>query len=320
MRWKSIKTVMIVILLGVNLWLIYLLVGRYMAQTYFGHDVLQNAVEILARDGIVLSAEQIDPKRRNADVYAAEKSVDYDDGVAAVFTASPINEVFPTPAGVRMIADNGDVISLNQGFGVSFLAGGEERETVTAIADWAVRAGDPLPPEQYALRGLREVLETRLNAETSGGAVVTVHAKLCFDAAYRFGEYTLFRCSQEIDGKKISGHTVDCLFDADGSLIWLDGTWGFLSLVRNYSAQLYDQINILFIEKTARAEQRLGDPDAVPGTLTLASMQMCYILNVADDAETGGSHVYYSPAWQIAYTDGTVRTYSAVTGEAVGTP
>ena len=320
MRWKSIKTVMIVILLGVNLWLIYLLVGRYTAQTYFGHDVLQNTIEILARDGILMTVEQIDPKKRDADVYEAEMGADYSDSVAAVFSASPIHEVFPTPTGVRMIADNGDTISFSGAFDINFLAGGQERETMAANAEWAVRAGEPLAPGQYALRDLREMLEARLDTDTAGGTVASVHAKLSFDAAWRFGDYVLFRCSQALDGKKISGHTVDCLFDEAGNLLWLDGTWGFLSLVRNYSAQLYDQINILFNEKAALREQREADADGTPDSLTLSSMQLCYIINTAADGATGGSRVYFSPAWQISYTDGTTRTYSAVTGELAEAP
>ncbi len=318
MSWKSIKSVMIVILLGVNLWLVYLLVGRYMAQTYFSPDVLQNTVEILARDGIHMRAEQIDAKKRDADIYEAVMAADYYDSVAAIFTESPIHETFPTPTGVRMIADNGDTLSFSGSFGVNFLAGEQVWEELSSIAAWTVRAGEPIDPGHRSMRGLREALEARLDTDTAVGSGVTVHAKLVLDAAYRFGAYTLFRCSQALDGKPISGHSVDCLFDESGRLLWLDGTWGFLSLTRNYSAPLYDQINILFMEKAACLEQREADAAHAAEPLTLASMQSCYILNTAPDPTDGGSRVYYSPAWAIAYTDGTTRIYSAVTGEAAG--
>jgi len=317
MRWKSIISVMIVILLGVNLWLAYLLVGRYAAQTYFSQEVLQNTIEVLARDGILVRTEQIDAKKRDADIYAAAMAADYSDSVAAIFTNSPIHETFPTPTGVRMIADNGDTLSFSGSFGINFVAGGMVGEEMSSIAEWAVRAGDAVDPGQYAMRGLREVLEARLDTDTAGGSGVTVHAKLSMDAAYRFGDYVLFRCSQALDDMPISGHTVDCLFDETGRLLWLDGTWGFLSLMRNYSAPLYDQINILFMEKAECLEQREAEAETAAATMTLSSMQFCYILHTAADPAEGGSRVYYSPAWEIVYTDGTTRTYSAVTGEAV---
>ena len=315
MRWKSIKTVMIFILLGVNLWLVYLLAGRYMAQTYLGQDVLVNTVEILQRDGIVISSEQIDPKKRDADIYEAEMAEDYYDRVAEIFTASPIRETFPTPTGMRMIADNGDTMTFSGSFGVDYLAGGFEREEILAIAEFAVRTGDGLAPEQHSLRGLREMLAAALDSDTASGSGATVHAKLSFDAAWRFGDYLLFRCSQTLDGRPVGGHCVDCLLDEKkGELLWIGGTWSFLPLLRSYSAPLYDQINILFIEKAACLEARENDAEA-PTTQVLDALEFCYMLNTTANSD-GGKRVFYSPAWRIAYTDGTVRIYSAVTGEA----
>lgn len=315
MRWKSIKTVMIFILLGVNLWLIYLLVGRYMAQSFFSQDALQNTVDVLARDGIFVEVGQIDPKKRDADIYEADMAVDYYDSVAAIFTSSPIHETFPTPTGMRMITVSGDALTFSGSFGVDYLAGGFEREEISAIAEFAVRSGDRLAPNHHSLRTLRETLAAALDRDTSVGAGVTVHAKLSFDEAWRFGNYLLFRCSQTLDGRPVEGHTAECLLDeTTGRLLWLGGTWSFLPLTRSYSAPLYDQINILFIEKAVCLEARAADADA-PAMQELAEMRFCYTLSTAANPD-GGKRVLYAPAWQIVYRDGTSRIYSAVTGEA----
>ena len=315
MRWQHIKTVMIVILFGVNLWMIYLLVGRYTAQAYFSVDVLQNTVDILARDDIHLTVNQIDPRKRDAEIYEAVMSETYFTDVAAIFTDSPINEMFPTPTGVRLTADNQDTISLNNAFGINFLAGGQERKTMEVIAEWAVRAGEQLTPSHFSLRELRSSLEERLIiALTESGTVAPVHAKLSIDAVYRFGDYHLFLCSQEIDGLKLSAHTLQWLCDSAGNLLWLDGTWSFLSLVGNYSAQLYDQINILFIERDTL--DALRETESV-GPMTVDEIRFCYVFHLAADKETAGRLVYYSPAWQICYIDGTQHTYNAVTGERI---
>lgn len=313
MRWKHIKTVMIAILLVVNVWLISLLVSRYRAQTYLDSDLLQNTVEILGRDEIYLTVDQLDARRRDADVYAAEMSDDYFEQLAGIFTTSSITEVFPTPTGMRFITESEETISVSDGFDLTYVSAGASRETMETLCAAIINGGETAAVGSFSLRSLRETLDSLLSSTVStGGNVAPAHAKLCFDAAWQRDGYTLIQCSQEMDGRKINGHTVLCLFDEGGTLLYLDGTWSFLSLVRNYSAQLYDQINILFMEKAALADLRASGE--VEGAVTLESLSLCYILNTAA-ADDGGSMVYYSPAWRIRYTDGSEHLYSAVTGE-----
>lgn len=315
MRWNSIKTVMIVILLGVNLWLIWLLSGRFDARNYFDEATVQNAVEILARDGIHLSPEQIDARKREADLYVAAMPEDYHEQLAAIFTGgSPVGEAYPTPTGQRMIAENGDAVTITGTFGVGYLAAGQNREQLSVSAEWAVRLLEPIDPKQRGLRGLRETLSGLLTAGVSDSATAAPPGtRIRYEAAYRFGMHTLLVCRQEIDGKPVADHTVRALFDGAGKLVWLDGVWSFLSLSGNYSAPLYDQINILFMERTARLGAE-GDEEI---DLYLAGMKSCYVLTPVADDEGEGSTVYFSPAWQILYADGESVTYSAVTGEAV---
>lgn len=313
MRWKNIKTVMIVILLAVNVWLIYLLAGRYRAQTYLDSDLLRNTVEILARDEIYLTVDQLDARRRGADVYAAELCDDYFEQVAAIFTSSPVTEVFPTPTGMRFITEREETVSVSVGFDLTYVCAGASREAFSGLCTTIAGEGEPVAVGGFSLRSLRDTLDTLLSSTVSGGgSVAPAHAKLCFDAAWQQDGYTLMQCSQEMDEKKINGHTVVCLFDEEGKLLYLNGTWSFLSLAHNYSAQLYDQINILFMEKAALADLRASGE--VEGAMTLESLSLCYILNTASD-DDGRSMVYYSPAWRIRYVDGTEHLYSAVTGE-----
>lgn len=312
MRWNSIKSVMIAILLGVNLWLMYLLFGRYAAYSYFDETTLRNTAEILGRDGIAVAVEQIDARRRDAALYAAPMPEEYHETVATAFTHSPIAEGFPTPTGRRMIAENGDTVTITGTFGVNYLAAGQNREQMAESVEWALGLLEPIAPKQRSLRDLRERLSNCLTANSHDNTATTpAGTRIRYDAAYRFGEYTLLVCSQAIDGKPIAGHTVRALFDGAGTLVWLDGVWSFLPITGSYSAPLYDQINILFTERSARLSEA-GEEEV---SLTLSSMTFCYVLTPVSDGE--GRTVYYSPAWQIAYTDGSTVTYSAVTGEAV---
>ncbi|MBR7185743.1 MAG: hypothetical protein IKD37_09085 [Clostridia bacterium] len=315
MRWNSIKSVMIAILLVVNVWLIYLLAERGLVQNYFSADALENAVEILGRSGISMTVDQLDPKKRDAAVYGADMHEDYYADIAERLAASTVSETFPTPSGVRMITENRATVSFTHTFGINYLAADGDRTAMRNIVESALASGEPMEARQRVLRPLRALLEAYLaEALQTGTAAQSGHARLCFDGVFRFDDYYLFRCSQELDGKPIDGHRVDCLFDAEGNLLWLDGTWSFLPLTRNYSAQLYDQINILFKEKAALDEWRMTAQTDDP--MTLSRMEFCYVYSVLEDEQTEEKHVYYAPAWQIAYSDGTVRTYNAVTGES----
>lgn len=315
MRWNHIKTVTICLLLLVNVWLIVLLAQRHAERTYPDADTLQNAVEILARDGIHLTADQISQARPDADIYGAIMREDYYEAAAALFSASPIDNVFPTPRGVRILTEAGDSLSFGSDYSVSYLRGGENREMLVSLAEQIPAQGEKLSPGSFKVRKLRQNLKDLLEAHVGAGGTAAVGSRLTFDEICRMGDYFLVRCSQTVDGRLLLDHRVSALCSAEGEVLFLDGTWSFLSLIRNYSAPLYDRINILFIEKDAVGELRpLGE---AAQSLTLESLSLCYV-PTSSPGMSGESAVYFFPAWRIAYTDGTVRVYHGITGELIG--
>lgn len=315
MRWNHIKTVTICLLLLVNVWLIFLLAERHAERTYPDANALQNTVEILARDGIHLTADQLSHANPDADIYAAILREDYYEAAAALFSASPIDNVFPTPRGVRILTEAGDSFSFGADYSVSYLRGGENREELVNLAEEIPVQGEKLSPGSLKLRKLRQNLKDLLEAHVGGSGTAAVGTRLTFDEVYCMGDRYLVRCSQTVDGRLLLNHQVSALCSAEGELLLLDGTWSFLSLVRNYSAPLYDRINILFIEKDAVEELRTHGEAAE--SLTLESLSLCYVPSSAGEAESGERAVYFSPAWCIAYTDGTVHVYHGITGESI---
>lgn len=316
MRWQHIKTVMIVILLAVNLWLGGLLINRNLMQNYLDKDVLQNTVEILGRDGILLSVDQLDPGRRDADLFSAPILDDYNMAVAEMLADSPAADVFPTPSGgIRVLTETGETLVLDEGFGLFYLPSGQERDVVAQLRGRLLTEGNAVSPGSFGLRELRRAVESLLSESVSGETASPARAQTEIVLAHRLGEYTLIRCRQTVDGREILGHVLDCLFAGDGTLLCLDGNWSFLPLSGNYSAPLYDQINILFMEKAA--VDVLRERGDVQGALTLASLDLCYVLCHAEEADSRGDGVYYSPAWRICYTDGTERIYNAITGTPI---
>lgn len=315
MRWNHIKTVTICLLLLVNVWLIFLLAQRHIERTYPDADVLQNTVEILAREGIILTADQLSQARPDADIYAAVLREDYYEAAAALFSASPIDNVFPTPRGVRILTKAGDSLSFGSDYAVSYLRGGENRDDMAKLAEQIPEQGEKLATGSIKLRNLRQGLKALLESYVGGSGTVAVGTRLTFDEIYRMDDRYFVRCSQTVDGRLLLDHRVSAVCSAEGELLFLDGTWSFLSLVRNYSAPLYDRINILFIEKDTveglRAEGEAAD------SLTLESLTLCYVPASAAESGSGDRAVYFSPAWRIAYTDGTVRVYHGITGELI---
>ncbi|MBE6575261.1 MAG: hypothetical protein E7654_03195 [Ruminococcaceae bacterium] len=315
MRWNHIKTVTICLLLLVNAWLIFLLAERHIERTYPDPDVLQNTVEILARDGIFLTADQLNQAHPAADIYAAVLQEDYYEAAAALFSASPIDNVFPTPRGVRILTKAGDSLSFGSDYSVSYLRSGENRGDMANLTEQISTRGEKLSPSSMKLRKIRQSLKDLLEAYVGSGGTVAVGTRLTFDEIYGMGDHYLVRCSQTVDGRPLLNHRVSVVCSSDGELLYLDGTWSFLSLVRNYSAPLYDRINILFIEKDTVAEIRAEGGAA--DTLTLESLTLCYVPASAAEGDDGERAVYFSPAWRIAYTDGTVRVYHGITGQLI---
>ena len=315
MRWNHIKTVTICLLLLVNVWLVVLLAQRYAERTYPDANALQNAVEILARDGIHLTTDQLSQARPDADIYEAALREDYYEIAAALFSSSPIDNVFPTPRGVRILTEAGDSLSFGSDYSVRYLRGGENRELLEKLAEQIPTQGELLSTGSLKLRKLRRNLRDLLESHVGSVGTAAVGTRLSFDEIYRMGDYYLVRCSQTVDGLFLLDHQVNVLCSAEGELLFLDGTWSFLSLVRNYSAPLYDRINILFIEKDVVGDLRLLGEAAE--SLTLESLSLCYVPTSAPEM-SGESAVYFSPAWRIAYTDGTVRVYHGITGKMIG--
>lgn len=316
MRWQHIKTVMIAILLVVNLWLGGLLINRNLTQNYLDKDVLQNTVEILGRDGILLSVDQLDAGRRTADLFSAPLPEDYNMAVVDILASSEITDVFPIPAGgTRVLTASGGSLSFDGNFGVTYLPVEVVRNTLESICAQVLADGTEISPTSFSLRDIRQYLEQLLSSAVDEHENVPAKAKVAFVFGRRLGEYTLLRCRQEVDGRELVGHTVDCLFDQNGNLLYLDGTWSFLSLSGSYSAPLYDQINILFIEKAAIDEMR--DRGEIQENLKLASLELCYVLCQAETADSRGDGIYYAPAWYIRYTDGTEHIYNAITGTPI---
>ncbi len=316
MRWNHIKTVMIVILIGVNLWLLYLILGQYFTREYLDADVVEDTVRILARSDIHIAVDQISTKKEDADIYEAVRGEDYFLSAAECFTDSPINEMLPTPNGMRLTADNGDSILIGENFEVAFLAAGQSRADMEKLSARILAEGSAVSADAFSFRRAKREIIRLLEKEISvPGAAAVAHTRPAVREVLAYDGYYLVRCQQVLGERELSADGIVCLCDTNGKILWLDGVWSFLMLTHNYSAQFYDRINILFIEKTAIDEMRVsGEIDA---GMYVDSLTLNYVMNTASDKSGTEVRVFFSPAWRIRYTDGTERVYSAVTGEPV---
>ncbi len=318
MRWNHIKTVMIIILLIVNIWLIYLIAGRYMTREFLDGDVIRDTIEILGRSNVYISEDQIDVRKRDADIYTALRGENYFTDVVACFTDSSVDEMLPTPGGMRLVAESGDSFLLGEDFSVTYYAAEWDRTALSELCARAAAEGERISPDGFAFgRAKREIRRLLEGGVSAAGVVSVSHMRAEITEVRHFDGYYLVQCRQTLDGMPLGTNAVSCLCDEKGNMFRLDGVWSFCPPTGSYSAQLYDQINILFIEKAVLDELR--DAGAQDGGIHLDSLRLCYVINTAEDGE-GGTRVFYSPAWQISYTDGSERIYSAVTGELVDSP
>ena len=306
---KRIKTVMIVILIIINAFFVYNLAIEYRDRVYIDDSVLEDAVNILSRSGIEIASDIIPKKKPDTPVYEGLFGEDYNESVAKLLSGSEIESAFSIPQGMRFVAENGSVVEISTDYDVVFYSSDADRYAAfSGIISGALANGTVDDTADFS-KDLYDLLCRDISASVgyeSFGAVC--------DGVYRDKEsgYSIVKYSQTLGDAPLYGHEIYSVFDRD-SLVYMEGKWTFLSTNKEYSSQLYDQVNILFMEKKsvdktlAEYKERGETPDI---SLEIAALDSVYCTYFNDDR----SGLYFIPAWCITYADGRSVVYDTHSG------
>lgn len=304
MNWSTVKNLLIAILIAANLFLLYQILMQDRSRSYIDADEVADAISLLATRGLTVPPEGVPLAKFDSPVYESIYSDKYYYEVAEALSGSKSTPAQMLPDGSFSIAmENGDLVQLDSEFDFSIeKAGISDSSAYTDITAEAFvllsDSGEEIPSSRMKAlkRKATDFLTCRASDDSSLSAEI-------IDGFYDSASgHSLLLARQSISGCRIYSHYAVLVFD-DEELLCASGRWYFAPIDASYTAELYDQVNILFTDlKTLRA-----DDDEAETLPAVTAMSACYAVYWNADKTA----LYFIPAWQIEHSGGAVIVYNA---------
>ncbi len=311
MGWNRVKIVVVGVLIAFNLFLLYMIREQARQSEYIPEQTAAQIVKLLEKDGITLADGALSRKKETPVIYGGDLPEDYYTETAAALSGSMVSLSFPSPNGVVLSMENGDRCAFNGGFRMRY-----ETDGFTELLEESGFFGaDPvhfMEQESLALLTSREervLSETvssflmRADGITERGAQYPVRYEVL---ASGFNENTRVRylvCVQTVRGMRVM-NLCSVFAVLDGKVIGMSGEWSFAAVGTAYSAQLYDQIHILYSVKEHMHAQN------IPVAVRITSIALVY--TVYYQADSGA--YYMIPMWNVATDTGESYLFNGVDG------
>lgn len=301
MRWNVIKTVMIVLLAVVNICLAVSVIISYRNINYINADVKREAIELLADGGLFVSEDKVPDKKPRYNVIECEYSEGYSDEYLNYLTGGLEYSSYVIPSGeIRyFINDTSDIFEYSYPFGLRYKRGGIEPDL--NVFD---TAESNQSKHKEAEKAVRQFIYPNSSAYERGKSEMDIELTELYSGGGMYRAFFYQTYSQKI----IAGTKTEAVIDG-GKVIYLSGSLIFPNDVNRYSTDLYDQINILFLEKRRIAEENENGAEAV--NVTVDSMKCGYIITWNNKM----TKYYLIPAWIVKYNGGNAIIRNAVIGD-----
>ena len=334
LNWSAVKNLLIAILVAANLFLVYNIARQNKIRGYIPEDAVEGAVELLAERGLSVPVECIPLKKVKEPVYESTYSDEYYTQTAQTLSGSPREMLLALPeGGFSITAENGAVVDFDTEFGFRYLKNGISDEMayteITADSFSSYLENDRAAGGKR-MKALSSLAKSFLNSCNGGDGFLTCETVGGFYSPEEDATYLL--AVQNIGESDVYSHFAVCVFKGD-ELTAAYGRWYFGGLQEDYSAQIIDQVNILFsdlneLRLLSFAEYSLTDEfaETAPGAAdtdagaaaepeevllpSVTSMNLCYITYWNADKTA----LYFMPAWQIDHMDGPMVVYNATNG------
>lgn len=275
MNWSRIKSVMILVLLAANIFLVYTIISRYFNINYVNEESLVTLKSVLADSGVDFDLGIIDRKRPSMFIYEAVKDDDYQTNTAINLSGSTVSGKFQSPTGVVITMENGKKLEFRNGFGFSYTEDLDETGYYSNIftsflrnSDYGIEIKNTSDFEKIILDFLTHSQSPEDTTEKGKIGVTDVKAyfndeKKCYivTAVQTMDGVRIVSAGQTDRGQTAVENTVMCIINQGKNEVSAAmGTWCFIGTSAREPSQLYDQMNILFNEKK-RAEANASKID-----------------------------------------------------------
>ncbi len=311
MDWHKLKLVLIGVLVSVNLFLLFMIREQARTLEYIPHEAIEKLTALLNEDGIYLAEGALSSKKQTMVIYGGEMQESYYTDTASALSDSAVSLSFTTPTGVVLTMESGTRCAFSSGFGIRYEAAGFGQllqDTLFFETEMqALTENDALIPletrEERAVQTAVRAFLAKAASPSERTALHTVDYTAVYCAEDPKTGLQYYVCMQTVKDQPVA-NLCSAFAVLEGTVIGMTGEWCFSSLQETYSAQLYDQINILYSVK-----ERITTEETAAHTV-LQSVSLVYAVYYHADSEL----FYLIPTWRVT-TDADKEYYlNAVDG------
>ena len=288
MIWKNVKSLLIVLLVAVNLFIGFLALNYYKSSRFTDSDTANAASKVLENGGISVLPDVIAVENDIADILTC--SYDRENYLATVsmlFLGREADGVYLLPSGIRAETREGDCVLLGYDMSISYSSVNLADNISTAL-----KYASPVESE-----------ESKAGREALAKLIAMPKGSLKNAPCVEYGEYMFITVDQFENGLAI--YDMNCVFGLRGGrIVYAEGKHFFGVPDKEESAQLLDRVNILFSEKE-RGE--VGD---------ITDVTLCYTLY----EDFGNHRMMLVPSYDVRYSDGRSHAVNAINREKYQLP
>ena len=304
--WRVVKITLAAVLVLANVFMLGFLYSVSRPADYLPEEAIRQARELLRKDGIVISQGVVDAKKVNLPIYEGTLSRDYHAAVASKLSGSGVSLSFDAPNGAVISMANGDRCTFSDEFGIRYVAAGSPEILISSAQD--VSALSSISPEEE--EGVKKTVSAFLGRAGNESAERGQNALFSYTFVSSGRDSTndviYCVCEQTVDQRTfVEFQSIFAVYD--GRVIGMSGSWCFASTDGIYSAQLLDQINILYSVRNRILEER---DDATNSRVEIVSLELGYAVYFRSDTES----FYLIPAWNVQMDSGKIYSVNAVDG------
>ena len=298
--WRIVKITLACVLAAANVFMLGFLHSVFRPMEYIPEDAIRQMRELLRKDGIVIPQGVVDGQKIDLPIYEGAMTQDYYTVTASKLSRSGVSLTFDALNGMVVSMTNGARCAFYDGFGIRYTAPNAPEHHVLSSLD--ASALSPLPPAD--VETVREVIDVFLDGASSSNSAFPYTVVTCAEDTENGIRYCV--CEQEMGGSPLMGfRTVFAVQNA--KVIGMSGSWCFASTGAAYSAQLLDQINILYSVRNRILDERESTADE---WVEIVSLDLGYAVYFRGDTE----NFYLIPAWNVQTDAGENYCINAVDG------
>lgn len=304
MGWIRLKRILAAVLAGANLILLVCLISLYRSSRYLPAESLVQVTELLAENGIAVSEGALTRKKPQLSIWEGTLDGDYYTRTAENLSGSETNLSFNTPDGFIMTMENGDRFAFGAQFAFRYQSADAPESTDTDTEEMRELSPLSAAEERRVKRAVESFLNLAAPSVTAPGNVQLSLTVVSVGEAEESG-ICYCVCTQSARGTDAGFSATFAVYD--GEVISASGTWCFTQLDSSYSAQLLDQINILYCVRSTLLEERTKSGADVTKIETLTLRYAVYFRSETEQ-------FYLIPVWEAGLNDGTTYVFNALDG------